>query len=158
MNARNPTMRSASISPGRKMRRITISALALLLAVFSISTAQAASKGELIARLLEASGRSQMATGLKASLESRRVDPAAGTTDPSLLSEAAGAAGVWTPFGGLNNGCNGPILAVATLPNAIVFGTGYVTLAQMLRAGFRYHGRHRHCRVPGLMPTCPWRG
>ena len=28
------------------------------------------------------------------------------------------------------------MLPVATLPNALVFGTGYITLPQMLRAGF----------------------
>ena len=48
----------------------------------------------------------------------------------------------------------GVMLPVGTVPNALVFGTGYIALPQMVRPGFhvgpawcsRDHRRHRACR------------
>ena len=52
------------------------------------------------------------------------------------LALASGVDPLWVGVAVALAASSAYMLPVATLPNAIVFGTGYVSLAQMIRAGF----------------------
>ena len=106
-----------------KVTQILLALIWLSLPMLGLAqNADPAQRGAPIAEFLDSHGRLLMPEGYSGSLDPTgyRMLTEAGQA-PKFVAEAtptpAGDSGQWAAFGGLRNGCNGAILAIALMPN-----------------------------------------
>jgi hypothetical protein len=104
------------------LTQILLMLFLLSIPMLGIATDASARRGEAIAKFLDAQGRLHMPPGYSGSLnpEGYRMRTEAGQA-PTFVADTVRTpqlnGGQWTGFGGLRNGCNGDIFAMARLPN-----------------------------------------
>ena len=104
------------------LMRVMLALVVLILPMLGMASEPSAQRGAPIAEFLDAQGRLDLPEGYSGSLDPKgfRMVTEAGQA-PKFVAEATPTpqvsdSGQWTGFGGIRNGCNGQINAIARLP------------------------------------------
>ena len=129
-------MRSVTSRPVSQRLGVTLTLLTLWLLsmpMLGFASESITQRGAPIAEFLDAQGRLRMPEGYSGSLDPNgyRMLTQAGQA-PTFVADTApvprlAQSGQWTGFGGVRDGCNGPIYAVARMPNGDLVVAGEFT-------------------------------